>query len=149
MVATMPVLRRHSTTPLTQTSSSSATCGRMKQKRTPTRRSSASAACAAGSRIEMFASMIPMCVGMSLLPFTAQNHGYAVDPAILPRGVDVTHTNLNDGTCEGFVDPERRLFAVQFHPEASPGPHDAHHLFDDFRLLAADGDVLAACGGAR
>ncbi len=64
---------------------------------------------------------------------TSQNHGYAVDTATLPDGVEVTHLNLNDGTCEGFVDRERRLMAIQYHPESSPGPHDAVGLFTDFR----------------
>ena len=67
---------------------------------------------------------------------TAQNHGYAVDPDSLPSGVEVTHVNLNDGTCEGFSLPASRLLAVQYHPESSPGPHDALELFRDFRDLA-------------
>jgi carbamoyl-phosphate synthase small subunit len=67
---------------------------------------------------------------------TSQNHGYAVDPDTLPAGVEVTHVNLNDGTCEGFIVPDRHLFAVQYHPESSPGPHDATGLFGEFRALA-------------
>ncbi len=67
---------------------------------------------------------------------TSQNHGYAVDPDTLPRRVAVTHLNLNDGTCEGFLDPDTRLLAVQYHPESSPGPHDSLHLFREFRVLA-------------
>jgi carbamoyl-phosphate synthase small subunit len=67
---------------------------------------------------------------------TSQNHGYAVDPTTLPHGTDVTHVNLNDGTCEGFFDEARQLLAVQYHPEASPGPHDALGLFGEFRRLA-------------
>lgn len=70
---------------------------------------------------------------------TSQNHGYAVDHDTLPAGVEVTHVSLNDGTCEGFADPKRRLLAVQFHPEASPGPHDALPLFGEFRALAEAG----------
>jgi carbamoyl-phosphate synthase small subunit len=66
---------------------------------------------------------------------TSQNHGYAVDPDSLPDRVDVTHLNLNDNTCEGFIDPEARLFAVQYHPESSPGPHDSVGLFAEFRNL--------------
>jgi carbamoyl-phosphate synthase small subunit len=66
---------------------------------------------------------------------TAQNHGYAVDPDTLPRGVELTHVNLNDSTLEGFAFPEARLSAVQYHPESSPGPHDSHHLFREFRRL--------------
>jgi len=66
---------------------------------------------------------------------TSQNHGYAVDPGSLPAGTRVTHLNLNDGTCEGFLDATSRLFAVQYHPESSPGPHDSHDLFVEFRAL--------------
>lgn len=69
---------------------------------------------------------------------TSQNHGYAVDPAGLPSGVEVTHTNLNDETCAGFVYPDAGLVAVQFHPEASPGPHDSLGLFHEFRARVAD-----------
>jgi carbamoyl-phosphate synthase small subunit len=67
---------------------------------------------------------------------TSQNHGYSVDPDSLPDGVEVTHINLNDGTCEGFVAPASRLMAVQYHPESSPGPHDSLGLFNEFRNLA-------------
>jgi carbamoyl-phosphate synthase small subunit len=66
---------------------------------------------------------------------TSQNHGYAVDPETLPAGAEVTHVNLNDGTCEGFRVASARLMAVQYHPEAAPGPHDAHHVFREFRSL--------------
>lgn len=72
---------------------------------------------------------------------TSQNHGYGVDPATLPDGARVTHVNLNDGTCQGFVMPDLRLMAVQFHPEASPGPHDSTHLFRAFRTLVDSGTV--------
>ncbi len=67
---------------------------------------------------------------------TSQNHGYAVDGDTLPAGVRLTHVNLNDGTCEGFLDTERRILAVQYHPESSPGPHDSHSLFAEFRAMA-------------
>ena len=67
---------------------------------------------------------------------TSQNHGYSVDPDSLPKGVEVTHINLNDGTCEGFVAPAARLIAVQYHPESSPGPHDSIGLFNEFRNFA-------------
>lgn len=63
---------------------------------------------------------------------TSQNHGFSVDPATLPPGAVVTHTNLNDGTCEGFRLEGRPVFAVQYHPESSPGPHDSDALFDEF-----------------
>jgi len=67
---------------------------------------------------------------------TSQNHGYAVDPESLPGHVQMTHVNLNDGTCEGFVDPQAGLLAIQYHPESSPGPHDSFSLFREFRALA-------------
>ncbi len=63
---------------------------------------------------------------------TSQNHSFAVDPASLPEGVAVTHTNLNDKTCEGLRSEAPKVFSVQHHPEASPGPHDARELFDAF-----------------
>ena len=63
---------------------------------------------------------------------TSQNHGFAVDPASLPAGVMVTHVNLYDGTLEGFRHTTRPIFSVQYHPEASPGPHDADYLFGLF-----------------
>ncbi len=71
---------------------------------------------------------------------TAQNHGFAVDPETLPDGVEMTHVNLNDGTCEGFVDRQARLLAVQYHPESSPGPHDSLDLFREFREMALTED---------
>lgn len=68
---------------------------------------------------------------------TSQNHGYAVDPESLPSDVQVTHINLNDQTCEGYFSEERRIFAVQYHPESSPGPHDSVGLFDEFRAMVS------------
>jgi carbamoyl-phosphate synthase small subunit len=63
---------------------------------------------------------------------TSQNHGFAVDPESLPSDVTVTHTNLYDGTVEGFRHLTKPIFSVQYHPEASPGPHDADYLFRQF-----------------
>lgn len=63
---------------------------------------------------------------------TVQNHGFAVAPAALPKNVVVSHINLNDQTVEGLDIPECKAFSVQYHPEASPGPHDARYLFRRF-----------------
>jgi carbamoyl-phosphate synthase small subunit len=71
---------------------------------------------------------------------TAQNHGFAVDPRSLERfGLEETHVNLNDGTSEGMRHRELPIFSVQYHPEASPGPHDAHYLFRRFADLMTKG----------
>jgi carbamoyl-phosphate synthase small subunit len=70
---------------------------------------------------------------------TAQNHGFAVDPAsVTPFGWEPTHLNLNDGTCEGLRHREWPVFSVQYHPEASPGPHDANYLFRRFTDLMTE-----------
>ena len=66
---------------------------------------------------------------------TAQNHNYNVDPASLPDDVAQTHTNLNDQTLAGLKHKTDPMFSVQYHPEASPGPHDSHYLFRDFRKM--------------
>jgi len=66
---------------------------------------------------------------------TAQNHNYAVDDATLPAHVEITHRNLNDGTVEGMRLTNRPVFCVQYHPEASPGPHDADLLFTKFAQM--------------
>ena len=70
---------------------------------------------------------------------TSHNHGFAVDPDSLnANDVEITHVNLNDQTLEGFRHRRERVFCVQYHPEAAPGPHDSHYLFDDFVKLMAD-----------
>jgi carbamoyl-phosphate synthase small subunit len=63
---------------------------------------------------------------------TSHNHGFAVDPDSLPQEYEITHIDLNDNVLEGFRHKSYPLFCVQFHPEASPGPHDSDYLFDDF-----------------
>ncbi len=68
---------------------------------------------------------------------TAQNHGFAVDAKSLEGKAEVTHLNLNDSTVEGLSVPGARAFSVQYHPEASPGPHDARYLFQRFADVMA------------
>jgi carbamoyl-phosphate synthase small subunit len=63
---------------------------------------------------------------------TSQNHGFVVDPASLPAGVKPTHISLFDQSLEGLKVEGKPIFAVQYHPEASPGPHDSHYLFKRF-----------------
>ena len=66
---------------------------------------------------------------------TSQNHNFNVDPASLPDDVVQTHVNLNDNTLAGLKHKSDPMFSVQYHPEASPGPHDSHYLFRDFRKM--------------
>lgn len=66
---------------------------------------------------------------------TSQNHGFALNADSLPDNVEVTHINLNDQTVEGIRHNEHKAFGVQYHPEASAGPHDSRYLFDEFRRL--------------
>lgn len=77
------------------------------------------------------------------IEITAHNHGFAIDPDSLKEGeIQPTHLNLNDQTLEGFRHRYLPVYSVQYHPEASPGPHDSLYLFDDFiRLMKeiADG----------
>jgi carbamoyl-phosphate synthase small subunit len=75
---------------------------------------------------------------------TSQNHGFAVDPASLAGKARVTHRSLFDGTVEGLELPELRAFSVQYHPEASPGPSDARHIFRRFtRLIAGEPEPVS------
>ena len=69
---------------------------------------------------------------------TSQNHNFNVDPESLPEDVAVTHVNLNDNTLAGLKHRTDPMFSVQYHPEASPGPHDSHYLFRDFRKMMED-----------
>ncbi len=70
------------------------------------------------------------------IEITSQNHGFAVDTdSLTKKNIEITHINLNDNTLEGFRHCELPIFAVQYHPEASPGPHDAVYLFDEFTKL--------------
>ncbi len=74
-------------------------------------------------------------LGTDKVEITSQNHGFAVDPASLPAEVSVDRINLNDRTVEGMRHRRRPVFCVQYHPEASPGPHDSTPLFGEFRAL--------------
>ena len=69
------------------------------------------------------------------IAITSQNHGFAVDQNSIPKNVKITHYSLNDNTIEGIKCIDQPAFSVQFHPEASPGPHDSQYLFETFKKL--------------
>lgn len=75
------------------------------------------------------------------IEITSQNHGFAVDDQSIPAHMELTHINLNDRSVEGFKHRELPIFAVQYHPESSPGPHDSSYLFDRFKALITGGKV--------
>ncbi|MDC0946743.1 carbamoyl phosphate synthase small subunit, partial [Nitrospinaceae bacterium] len=74
------------------------------------------------------------------IEITSQNHGFAVEQNSFDSNVDITFLNLNDDTVEGIQHKSWPVFSVQYHPEASPGPHDSEHLFDKFVNLMKVGD---------
>ena len=89
-------------------------------------------------------------VGTGRVEITSQNHGFAVDIESLNReDVDITHMNLNDNTLEGIAHRNWPIYAVQYHPEASPGPHDASYLFDCFAGMIRSGKAPNAKDMAR
>lgn len=75
--------------------------------------------------------------GTEAVTITVHNHGFAVTPGTLPEGAIVSRVNLNDNVIEGLRSDALKMFSVQYHPEAAPGPHDALDLFDDFAALVA------------
>jgi carbamoyl-phosphate synthase small subunit len=77
-------------------------------------------------------------LGTGKISITSQNHGFAIDADSLPSNVEVSHINLNDQTVEGIQHKEYPVFSVQYHPEASPGPHDASYFFAKFSKLIDD-----------
>lgn len=79
------------------------------------------------------------------IEISAQNHNFAVDPDTLPADVEVSHINLNDGTCAGLLAPSRKVMTIQYHPEASPGPHDADICFQQYvDMMAAEREAVSA-----
>ena len=80
---------------------------------------------------------------------TAQNHGYAVDADGLPDGLEVSHINLNDNTVEGLRHRDMPIMTIQYHSEASPGPHDSEYLFDRFVSMVRAGRKVAVIPSPR
>ncbi|CAD5968820.1 Carbamoyl-phosphate synthase small chain [Planktothrix tepida] len=74
----------------------------------------------------------PAGLAQQQVEITSQNHGFAIDPDTIAEDVQITHLNLNDRTVAGLKHKTLPLFSVQYHPEASPGPHDADYLFERF-----------------
>ena len=84
------------------------------------------------------------------IEITSQNHGFAVDPESLDSSaVQITHVNLNDGTNEGFRHRTLPIFSVQYHPEASPGPHDSDYLFREFITMMTTGAPVEHAASTR
>jgi len=79
------------------------------------------------------------------IEITSQNHGFAIDvESLCTSGGSPTHVNVNDDTLEGFIHNDRAVLAIQYHPEASPGPHDASYLFDCFATMMRTGQAPTA-----
>lgn len=79
-----------------------------------------------------------------LVEITSQNHGFATDPKSLPADVEISHMNINDNTVSGIRHKTLPVFSVQYHPEASPGPHDSLHLFKRFHAMAVEHSSVKA-----
>ena len=75
---------------------------------------------------------------------TSQNHGFAVLDTSIPEDLEITHINLNDKSIEGFKHKKLPIFGVQYHPEASPGPHDSNYLFEEFFALIDESKASVA-----
>jgi carbamoyl-phosphate synthase small subunit len=79
------------------------------------------------------------------IEISAQNHNFAVDPKTLPADIEVSHINLNDGTCAGMLARPLKAMGIQYHPEASPGPHDSDVCFEQFiEMMKAERGVAVA-----